>query len=115
MTEPISSEILEIQGDDLSAEQATRVAALDIARPLLTHNGLASKTPPDVSDLIRLAAWIVNGEDEPLYPYTDSEAVLHLGPRVWLTPSGDLWANGNLYEPSSDDGHDEDSQGPENA
>jgi hypothetical protein len=116
LTEPITEpEILEIEGN-LNDEQSTRVAALEIAKPLLTHSGIASRTPPTVDDLITLAEWIVKGGDtSPLYPYADSDGTVHLGPNVWMKPEGFLWVSGSLYEPSSEDGHDEDdvSQGPE--
>lgn len=93
----------------LSEEQARRALALSIARPFLTSTSITSKAAPDVSDLITLAEWIVEGGDKsPLYPYADNDGTLHLGPAVWLVASGDLWANGNLYEPSTDDGHDGD-------
>jgi hypothetical protein len=93
----------------LSEEQAVRAVALAIAKPFLTATGVVSKSAPEVGDLITLAEWIVEGGDKsPLYPYADNDGTLHLGPATWLVPGGDLWANGNLYEPSSDDGHADD-------
>jgi hypothetical protein len=88
--------------------QRARAFAVSIAKPLLTSQGLASKTPPDVNDLIRLAQWLLDGETEDLYPYSDSDGTVHLGPKVWMKPEGFLWVNGNLYEPAAEDGHDDD-------
>lgn len=85
----------------LNEEQRARAFAVSVAKPLLTAtSGFTGKTPPDVGDLIRLAAWILDGQQGDRYPYTDSEGAVHLGPDVWMKPEGYLWANGVLYEPT---------------
>lgn len=86
----------------LDDDQARRAVSLSIARPLLMGKGgaFSGTAGPDVSDLIRLAGWIVDGEQEPLYPFTDAEAVVHLGPKITMRPDGYLYVNGDLYERS---------------
>lgn len=101
-TEPVEAKKV------LDEKQRARSFAAYLARPLLTTNGgvLAGKVAPDVNDLIRMATWILDGESEDLYPYTDTEGTIHLGPRVWMKPEGFLWVNGVLYEPSHEEGDD---------
>lgn len=106
LSEPLPETPVETQ-QSLDSEQGRRVTALNIAKPLLTHTGIASRTPPEVSDLIRLAAWIVSGEDEPLYPYSEPDGTVHLGPAVLMKPDGYLWVNDVPYEPSADDSDDD--------
>jgi len=96
--------------ETLTERQRARVVALEIARPLLTSTGIASRTPPSLDDLIRLATWVLDGITEPLYPYTDTEATVHLGPAVWMVPDGYLYANGVIYEPVTEEDDDESGQ-----
>lgn len=109
LTEPIPEpEVPEDPDQLLTSEQATRAFALSIAKPFLTHTGLASKTPPTVDDLITLANWIVQGSDDsPLYPYADADGTVHLGPNTSMSPDGYLQNGGVLYQPSADDNREE--------
>lgn len=92
----------------LTEDQARRAVSLSIAKPLLTAQGLASKTPPTVDDLVRLAEWILSGETEELYPFLLSDHALQIGPEAVLRPDGFAVIKGVVYEPTSDDGHDGD-------
>ena len=100
--------------DGLNEEQRQRTMALAVARALMATQKFGGKTLPSADDLIQVANWIVDGNDDsPLYPYADADGTMHLGPTVQMKPDGWVWVNGNLYEPSADDSHDEDSQDPE--
>jgi hypothetical protein len=72
----------------LDYQQRARVAALNLAAPVLTNKGLlGSGTAPDVSDLLRLSEWILSGNQEPLYPYTTADMVV-LGPDLSVNLEG---------------------------
>jgi hypothetical protein len=115
MTPPINlDQPIQVLVDGLTEEQRARTMAAACARAMLTGQKFGGRVPPDASDLIRLADWIITGESEPLYPYSEPDGTVHLGPNVLMKPDGYIWVNGEPYEPASDDGHDEDSQGPEN-
>lgn len=91
------------QSPPLNEDQVARMFVLAMVKPLLTAQGLASKTPPDVRDLIALATWVISGDKEPLFPYTDDDGTVHLGVGIWLKPDGYLWVKGMLYEPTEED------------
>ncbi len=74
----------------LSPEQRVRVAALNMARPVLSAKSvLGASSVPDLSDLIRLATWILDGNEEPLYPYLVGETLI-LGPDISVDIDSDL-------------------------
>jgi len=70
----------------LNREQQVRVAALNVAKPML-NKGLLG-TPPELSELIRLTSWILDGNEEPLYPFV-SGGVIVLGPDLHVSIDGD--------------------------
>lgn len=89
--------------DLMSEDQRRRALTLAMAKPLLTaSSAFAGRTPPDVSDLIALADWIITGTQGDLYPYADHEGIVHLGPNITMRPEGYLYVNGDLYVPQSD-------------
>lgn len=88
----------------LSDEQRVRVAALNMAKPLIAEKGLlGTGKAPDISDLIRLANWILEGEEGPLYPFTSGD-VLVLGPEVTVGVDGGtiVW-RGSRYHLNEED------------
>jgi hypothetical protein len=83
----------------LSDEQRVRVAALNMAKPLLTSKGLLGATGDvDLSDLLRLATWILDGNEEPLYPFQSGDTLV-LGPEIFVAIDGDVicWKGKNFY------------------
>jgi len=103
-TEPVDTE-----ARLLDLEQKARTLALSAARPLLTAQGLTSRTPPDVNDLIRLAQWILDGEYEDLYPFLNGDVIV-LGPEIFAASGGDVicWKGRNYVLEDDEDGHDND-------
>jgi hypothetical protein len=97
MTDPTPEQPL------LTEEQRARCFAATMAKPLLSTQGLASKTPPDVNDLIRLAAWLLGGEETDLYPYLSGDTIV-LGPEIFVAQDHSVlcWKGSN-YVPQLDD------------
>lgn len=88
----------------LTEEQVSRAVALAIAKPLLTSQGLASKTPPTVQDLITLADWMLTGSPRQReYPFTEANVQV-LGPQVIAMENGAVinWGGVN-YIPDEED------------
>lgn len=77
----------------LDGEQRARVAALNLAAPLLTSTAMLSSKPPEVLDLLRVSQWILTGEDmlddQRTYPINSGDVTI-LGPEVFVTDNGDL-------------------------
>lgn len=96
LTEPMD---LEVKQGVLSDLQTARLITLTLCKPLLTGTGLASKTPPAVEDLIRLAEWALSGESEDLYPYLQADGTVQLGPNVTMQPDGYVVIKDSTYEP----------------
>ena len=88
----------------LSDEQRVRVAALNMAKPLLTSKGLLGATGDvDLSDLLRLATWILDGNEEPLYPFASGDTLV-LGPEIFVAIDGSTicW-KGTNYDKQEED------------
>jgi hypothetical protein len=90
MAEPLRPDLNDGPLSALSPEQRVRVAALNMARPVLSAKSvLGASSVPDLSDLIRLATWILDGNEEPLYPYLVGETLI-LGPDISVDIDSDL-------------------------
>lgn len=87
----------------LNPEQRARVAAATLMGPLLTSTGFASKAAPDVSDLIQISEWVVKGEGD-LYPFSQGDGTVKLGPDVVMQPDGYVNINGTLYLMAENEG-----------
>jgi len=107
LSEPMPDADIEARLLDL--EQKARTLALSAARPLLTAQGLGSRTPPDVNDLIRLAQWILDGKYEDLYPFLNGDVTV-LGPGIFSANDRSVicWRGRNYVPEEDDDGHDDD-------
>jgi len=81
----------------LNAEQLCRNEALELSKALLSTKGLlGTDSAVDVNDLIKLATWILDGSDEPLYPFASGDVVV-LGPQVFASSEGNVinWLGAN--------------------
>lgn len=88
----------------LNDEQRVRVAALNMAKPLLSNKGLmGTNTPPELDDLLKLAAWILDGQTEALYPFQSGDTLV-LGPEIFVAIDGSTicW-KGTNYEKQEED------------
>ena len=101
LTDPLSPDSLPTD-TLLDQTQTARTLALSVARPMLTGQGLASRTPPDVNDLIRLAQWILDGEYDDLYPFLNGDVTV-LGPEIFTSNDSSVicW-KGRNYVPQED-------------
>lgn len=102
LTDPVTTEAPDV--GVFTEEQAGRAVALAIAKPLLTSQGLASKTPPTVQDLITLADWMLTGSPKQQeYPYTVANVTV-LGPQVIAMENGGVinWLGVNYIADEED-------------
>jgi len=111
LTDPLSPDSLPTDPAPtvLDDVQRARIFALTVARPLLTGQGLASRTPPAVDDLIRLAQWLIDGEVTDLYPFLSGDVTV-LGPEIFSANDTSVisWKGRNYVPEEDEDGHDDD-------
>lgn len=94
---------------ELNDEQRARVAALNLAAPVLSDKPmLGGSKAPDVFDLLRVSQWILTGTDllddaNQKYPIETGDVII-LGPEVFVDRDGTTisWAGQN-YELNNDD------------